>query len=295
MELKALRNFITVVDEEGVTAAADVLHVSQPTLSRQIKELENELGTTLFTRGTRSRTLELTSEGRLLYRRAKEITELADRTATEIAVREEVTGDIHISAAQSVVMRTVAKAMVRLHDKHPRVRVHLHDGYGVNITERLNNGLADFGVLVQPTDMSHYDFLPLPGGDPMGLLMRRNHELATHDRITAGDIKGVPVIVPHGVLVRRNLSGWYRYNGEDLNIIGTMNLLYNASRFVEEGYGCAICPAGLVDASGKSDLTFRPLEPPVYTKLAIAWKKSQPLTPASTAFLDELRAVLQGA
>ncbi|PJM78773.1 LysR family transcriptional regulator [Bifidobacterium scaligerum] len=292
MELKVLRNFITVVEEEGVTAAADVLRISQPALSRQIKELEDELGATLFTRGTRSRTLELTREGRLLYRRAQEIIELADRTASEIATEEEIAGDIHIAAAQSTVMRTVAKAMMQLRAKHPQVRVHLHDDYGGNIAERLDNGLADFGVLVQPTDMSRYDFLPLPGGDVMGVLMRHDYPLASHERITAADLKYVPVIAPYGVLVRRDLSGWLKQGNEELNIIGTMNLLYNASCFVEEGYGCAICPAGLVDTSWQSGLVFRPLEPERHTQLAIAWKKSQPLTPVAAAFLDELRTVI---
>lgn len=292
MELKVLRNFITVVEEEGVTVAADVLRISQPALSRQIKELEDELGATLFTRGTRSRTLELTSEGRLLYRRAQEIIELADRTVSEIATEEEIAGDIHIAAAQSMVMRTVAKAMMRLYTKHPQVRVHLHDDYGGNIVERLDNGLADFGVLVQPTDMSRYDFLPLPGGDVMGVLMRHDHPLASHERITATDLKDVPVIAPYGVLARRDLSGWLKQGNEELNIIGTMNLLYNASCFVQEGYGCAICPAGLVDTSWESGLVFRPLEPERRTQLAIAWKKSQPLTPAAAAFLDELRIVI---
>ena len=164
MEIRTLRNFIAVVQEEGVTAAADVLRVSQPALSRQIKGLESEMGAMLFIRGTRGRPLELTHEGRLLYRRACEIVELADRTRSEIASGEDIEGDVHVAAAQSVVMDVLAKAAVRVRELHPGVRIQLHDDYGENIVERLDNGLADFGVLVQPSDMSRYDHLPLPGG-----------------------------------------------------------------------------------------------------------------------------------
>ena len=183
MELRILRNFIAVVEEEGVSAAADALRISQPALSRQIKDLEDEVGATLFVRGNRSRSLELTEKGRLMYRRAQEIVELADRTQKEMTADEDIAGDVHIAAAQSAAMRIVARAMTRLRHKHPQVRVRLHDDYGQNIIERLDNGLADFGVLVQPTDMSRYDFLPLPTGDPMGLLMRYDHPLATRESI----------------------------------------------------------------------------------------------------------------
>lgn len=292
MELRILRNFIAVVEEEGVSAAADALRISQPALSRQIKDLEDEVGATLFVRGNRSRSLELTEKGRLMYRRAQEIVELADRTQKEMTADEDIAGDVHIAAAQSAAMRIVARAMTRLRHKHPQVRVRLHDNYGQNIIERLDNGLADFGVLVQPTDMSRYDFLPLPTGDPMGLLMRYDHPLATRESIHPKDLADVPVIVPQGVLNRRDLSGWYKSGNKELNIVGTMNLLYNASCFVQEGYGCAICPQGLVDTSWESGLVFQPLDPPMQTHLAIAWKKSQPPTPAADAFLTELRSVI---
>ena len=227
-----------------------------------------------------------------MYRRAQEIVELADRPQKEMTADEDIAGDVHIAAAQSAAMRIVARAMTRLRHKHPQVRVRLHDDYGQNIIERLDNGLADFGVLVQPTDMSRYDFLPLPTGDPMGLLMRYDHPLATRESIHPKDLADVPVIVPQGVLNRRDLSGWYKSGNKELNIVGTMNLLYNASCFVQEGYGCAICLQGLVDTSWESGLVFQPLDPPMQTHLAIAWKKSQPPTPAADAFLTEFRSVI---
>lgn len=291
MEIRVLRGFIAVVQEEGITAAADVLRISQPALSRQIKDLEGEMGATLFVRGNRGRSLELTHEGQLLYRRACEIVELADRTKSEIASGEDVEGDVHVAAAQSAVMDVLAKAAVHVRELHPGVCVQLHDDYGKNIVERLNNGLADFGVLVQPADMSRYDHLPLPGGDRMGLLMRPDHPLAMKDGVMPEDLQGLPLIVPKGALARRDLSGWYSGNLRPFDIVGTMNLTYNASRFVRAGYGCALSLEGLVDTGKGSGLVFRPLDPVVHISLSMAWKKSQPLTPAARAFLDCVREV----
>ena len=291
MEIRTLRNFIAVVQEEGVTAAADMLRISQPALSRQIKGLEEEMGATLFVRGTRGRTMELSHEGRLLYRRACEIVELADRTKSEISSGEQIEGDVHVAAAQSAVMDVLAEAAVRMRELHPGVRIQLHDDYGENIVERLDNGLADFGVLVQPTDMSRYDHLPLPGGDRMGLIMRPDHPLAAKDGVTSEDLQGLPLIVPKGALARRDLSGWYSDNLRPFDVVGTMNLTYNASRFVRAGYGCALSLEGLVDTGKQSGLTFRPLEPVVHASLSMAWKKNQLLTPAAQAFLACVREV----
>lgn len=291
MEIKVLRNFIAVVQEEGVTAAADVLRISQPALSRQIKELEEEMGATLFVRGNRGRALELTHEGQLLYRRAREIVELADRTKSEIVSGEEIEGSVHIAAAQSSVMDVLAKAAMHVRELHPGIRVQLHDDYGENIVERLNNGLADFGVLVQPTDMSRYDHFPLPGGDQMGVLMRPDNPLAARASVRAEDLQGLPMIVPKGSLVRRDFSGWYGADLRPYDLVGTMNLTYNASRFVRAGCCCAMSLEGLVDTSEGSGLCFRPLDPPMHIALHIAWKKDQPLAPAAQAFLTCVREV----
>ena len=188
-------------------------------------------------------------------------------------------------------MDVLAKAAVRVRELHPGVRIQLHDDYGENIVERLDNGLADFGVLVQPADMSRYDHLPLPGGDRMGLLMRPDHPLAVKNGITPDDLQDLPLIIPKGALVRRDLSGWYGGNLRPFDIIGTMNLTYNASRFVRAGYGCALSLEGLIDTGERSGLTFRPLEPVLRASLSMAWKKNQPLTPPARAFLDCVREV----
>lgn len=292
MEIRVLRGFIAVVQEEGITAAADVLCISQPALSRQIKELEEEMGATLFVRGNRGRSLELTHEGQLLYRRAREIVELADRTKSEIVAGERIEGDVHIAAAQSAVVDVLAKAAVHVRELHPGVRFQLHDDFGENIVERLNNGLADFGVLVQPADMSRYDHFALPGGDSMGLLMREDDPLAAKDAICPEDMQGLPLLMPRGALSRRDISGWFGKGLRPFDVVGNMNLSYNASRFVRAGYGYALSLTGLVDTAEGSGLAFRPLEPPVHASLSLAWKKDQPLTPAAQAFLDCVREVV---
>lgn len=293
MELRILRNYLTVVEEGGVTAAADVLRISQPALSRQIKELERELGSSLFVRGNRARELELTDAGRLMYRRAQEIVDLSDRAKAEILAGRVIVGDVRIAAAQSAVMRIVARAAVLMRERHPRVTVCLHDDSGANIVERLDSGLADFGVLVQPVDMGRYGSLPLPGGDPMGLLMRHDHPFASRTAVTAKDLEEVPLIMPKGVLGRGDLSGWLGRYAKRINVVGTMNLMYNASCFVREGFACAVGPQDMVDTSPDSGLCFRPFEPAVSTRLAIAWKNGQPLSPAAEAFLEALQDVLK--
>lgn len=291
MDIKVLRNFVTVVEEQGITAAAELMRISQPALSRQIKDLEEEMGATLLVRGNRSRGLELTDEGRVLYRRAQEIVELADRTKSEINASGRVEGVVHIAAAQTSAMRVIARAAMRVREQYPDVTIDLHDGYGPDIVERLNNGLADFGVIVQPVDMSKFDHMALPGGEAMGLLMHKSHELAKHTYITSTDLKDVPLFAPRGTLERGDLSGWLCRCASKLHIVGTMNLTYNASRFVETDPSvCAITLGGMVDASELSDLRFRPFEPMVSANLEFAWKKGQTLTPAAQALLTAVRA-----
>lgn len=289
MDIKVLRNFVTVVEEQGITAAAELMRISQPALSRQIKDLEEEVGAQLLVRGNRSRGLELTAEGRLFFRRAQEIVELADRTKAEINASEKVEGDVHIAAAQTSAMRLIARAAKRVQSEHPGVLIHLHDANGPDIAERLNNGLADFGVLVQPTDMSRFDHMSIPGGEPMGLLMRKDHPLASQSYITSTDLKDVPLFMPEGALERGDLSGWLCRCSSKLNIVGTMNLSSNASRFVEECNVCAVTLGGLVDASELSNLRFRPFEPMVSPNLEFAWKKGQALTPAAQELLTAVR------
>lgn len=292
MEIRALRYFVTVVQEEGITAAADILRVSQPTLSRKIGELENELGARLFARGNRGRALELTREGRMLYRRACEIIVLADRAEAEIATSETVEGDLHICAAQTSAMRVIAKAVVALRERHPGVMVHLQDAYSDDIIERLNNGLTDFGLLAQPVDMSGFDYLDVPGRDLLGLVVREDHPLAGRKSVGMGDLKGLPAVVPKGAISRNDALVQRRHLTEGLHVVGTMNLAHNAGYLVREGIGAMLCPASVAHAEEGSGLVFLPVSPENPVRVSLAWKKNQTLSRQAEAFLAILRDII---
>ncbi|KFI60753.1 LysR family transcriptional regulator [Bifidobacterium cuniculi] len=297
MDIQTLRDFVAVVQEEGISAAADVLRISQPTLSRRIRELEKQLGVLLFTRGNRAHGIELTAEGVVFYRRAREIVELADRAREEVHRRARVEGPVHIAAAQSNVMEVVGRAATRTRMLHPGVTFRLHDDYGANNAERLDNGLADFAVLVQPVDMGHYDHLPLPGGEAMGVVMRADDPLTARGSITPDVLQELPLMVPRGSLDRRDISGWSMQgtNAKPYDVIGTMNLSYNASRFVRAGFGYELCLEGTVDTSPDSGLAFLPLEPELHVRLSIAWRRGRTLSAPAEAFLGELRKVVAGS
>ncbi|MBT1170668.1 LysR family transcriptional regulator [Bifidobacterium sp. SO4] len=292
MDIEILHHFVTTVQEGGIAAAAELLRISQSTLSRQIQSLEREVGATLLQRRNRGRELRLTREGRLLYRRAEEIVDLVTRARAEIT-SDDVSGDIHLAAAQLPSMDIVAQAANDTRNAHPDVRFHLIDGYSTDIMKQLDNGLADFGVLVQPVDMGDYDWIDLPETDRNGLLMPDSHPLADRERITRADLRDVPMLVPQGALSRNNLSGWLNARDRRTKVVGTMNLAYNASLFVKAGYGCAVIPEGIIDTSPSSGLRFVPLDPPLIVRSCLAWKRNQPLTKAGEAFLECLNARIQ--
>lgn len=208
MDIRTLRHFVAVVQEEGISAAADVLRMSQPALSRQMKELENELGVTLFERGNRGRSISLTKEGRVFYRRARQIIELADRARAEVHMHDEIAGTIHITAAESNLMNIVALAIAQTRLLYPRITFDIHDDNGPNNVERLNNGIADFAVIMQPIDMTRFDHLSLPGANPLGIGMRADDPIAANETITNELIRDMPLITSTGANQRRDLSGW---------------------------------------------------------------------------------------
>ncbi|MBW3090019.1 LysR family transcriptional regulator [Bifidobacterium miconisargentati] len=292
METEVLRHFTIVVQEGGIASAAEMLKISQSTLSRQIQSLEQEVGTTLLQRRNRGRELRLTREDQLLYRRAEEIVSLTDRACAEIASGA-ITGDVHIAAAQLPSVYIIAQAANDTRSEHPDVRFHLTDGYSTDIMRQLDRGLVDFGVLVQPVDMGDYDYIDLPDTDRNGLLMPESHPLADKEHITKADLRTVKLLVPQGALSRNNLSGWLNARDRRNNVVGTMNLAYNASLFVKAGYGCAVIPEGIIDTSPGSGLKLVPLDPPLMVRSCLAWKRHQPLTEASEAFLRYVKARIE--
>ncbi len=288
MELRVLRYFLAVAREETISGAAQALHVTQPTLSRQIRDLEEELGKTLFLRGKRR--IALTEDGMFFRRRAQEIVELADKTASELRLAEpDICGDVWIGGGETEAMRVIARAAQRIRAVHPHMFFHVFSGNAEEVAERLDRGLVDFGVFVGSADMAKYDFIKLPVKDAWGLLMRKDSPLAAKAAIRAGDMSGLPLLCSRQPMVENELSGWMGADYEKLDIVATYNLLYNASLMVEEGVGYALCLDNIVRTTGETPLCFRPLEPRLEVDVNLVWKKYQVFSKAAAAFL----AVLQ--
>ncbi|MCR2032954.1 LysR family transcriptional regulator [Anaerofustis stercorihominis] len=291
MELRVLRYFLAVAREENITAAAGVLHITQPTLSKQLMDLENELGKQLFIRGKRK--ITLTEEGMFLRKRAQEIVELADKTQSEFLSNEEmISGDIYIGGGETDAMRIVAKTAKELQKIYPGIKYHLYSGNAQDVTERLDKGLLDFGILIGSSNLNKYDYLKLPVTDTWGLLMKKDSPLAEKDIISSEDLKGIPLIVSIQALKNNELSGWSGYNFEDLNIVATYNLVYNASLMVDEGLGYVLTLDKLVNTAGKSNFCFIPLKPKLEANLYIVWKKYQVFSKATEKFIDVLQSLL---
>lgn len=288
MELRVLKYFLAVVQEESITKAAEALHTSQPNLSRQLSDLENTLGKKLFERG--SKKITLTEEGMFLHKRAIEIVELSERTENDLRTFDEsISGIVHIGAIETHAMRMIARALVSLQEKHPQVKYDFLSGSIVEITDGLNKGLLDFGLLVAPVDMQKYDYVKLPIHDVFGLLMRKDCPLAKRRAVRPCDIGDLPVWVAHQQVEGNVLSGWLGRDVETLNIVSTFNLITTPSMMVEEGLGMAFTFDNLVSIPETSSLCFRPLEPKVEADLYLVWKKSHLLAKPAKAFLESVR------
>ena len=291
MELRVLRYFLAVAREENITAAAESLHVTQPTLSKQLMDLEAQLGKTLFLRGKRK--ITLTEEGMFLRKRAQEIVDLADKTEAELMTSDDVVeGDIYIGAGETQGVHLIAKAIKTLHNRYPNIRYHLFSGNGEVVSERLDKGLIDFGLFVGNIESKKYDYLKLPMVDTWGLLVRKDDPLAKLECIKPNDLLNVRLLSSRQALIQNELSGWLGYEFEKLHVVGTYNLIYNASLMVEESMGAALCLNGLLNTSGNSNLCFLPFEPVLTAELKIAWKKYQLFTKAAQKFLDVLQNTL---
>lgn len=291
MELRVLRYFLAVAREQSITAAAETLHITQPTLSKQLRELEEELGKKLFTRGNRK--ITLTEEGMFLRKRAQEIVELADKTEADFAAGVgSVSGDIFIGSGETGAVRYLGRTLYKMRSIYPGVRFHLFSGNGEDVSDRLDKGLIDFALFVGMTDLKKYDYLKLPYSHRWGLILRKDDPLAAHEAVTPEMLMNVPILCSRQALIQNELSGWLGRPFEELNPAGTYNLIYNAAIMVEEGLGCAVCIDKLLDTSGESAVCFRPFEPAIDAELFIAWKKYQFFSAAAGKFLEMLQQEL---
>lgn len=288
MELRVLQYFLAVAREQNITAAAESLFLSQPTLSRQLKDLEDELGKQLFIRGKRQ--ITLTEEGMILRKRAEEIMELVKKAEDEISLSDAViAGDITVGAGETDGMRILTKAVNALQKEHPLIHFHVVSGDKVTVTEDLDRGLIDFGLLFGPVDTTKYEYIRIPYKDTWGVLMRKDSPLAEKSSITADDLWDKPLIISRQAFKSGDLRAFFANEHEKLNIVATYNLIYNGSLMVDEGIGYAICFDKLVYAMGESNLCFRPLSPKVEALPSLIWKKYQVFTNATSLFLQKLQ------
>lgn len=288
MDLKSLRYFLAIADEGSISAAAESLNLSQPNISRQMTLLEKELGAKLFERG--SRRIVLTEEGMLLRRRAVEILQLADTAVTEIgSAGKDVIGTVRIGCGETDAMRVVARAIRRFSETHPMVRFELHSGNAEDVSDLLERGLVDFGLLIEPTDKTRYDYLSFPTDIRWGALVRRDDPLARLHGVSPSDISGRRVIVSRQNMAANGISGWMGPDFPEPDVVATYNLLFNASLLVSEGVGIALCLEGIVNTSGDSDLVFVPFEPELRVGMSLVWKKNSVQGRAQRLFLDGLR------
>lgn len=292
MEIRVLRYFLAIAREGSITNAAEFLHVTQPTLSRQIRDLEDELGQKLFTRGSHS--MDLIAEGRILRKRAEEIISMVDKTEAEFSAMEgEISGDIYIGGGETDAIRLIARIARELQRDYPEIHYHLYSGNATDVTERLDKGLLDFGVLLQPADLSKYEYLNLPVKDVWGVVMRKDSPLAEKEVIRREDLLDVPLICSRQVISQEHrtnkLAEWFGSDFDRLDIVTTYNLLYNAAIMVDSGIGYAIAIDKLANTSAESSLCFRPLEPRLEAGLNIVWKRYSVFSAAAGQFLERLK------
>ena len=303
MEFRSLRYFLMIAREGTILGAAKVLHASQPALSRQMKDLERELGCTLFNRG--SRHIELTEAGMRLRKRAEEIVDLMERTEADFLVSgDTITGEIRIGGGETPAVALIADAIEEVQSEYPLITFNLYSGNGLDVSERLDMGRIDFGLYIGNVDHDKYETLRLPAKDTWGVIMRKDSPLAQNTTITPKDLYDQPLILSQQAL--GDMSSWLGRNAEHLNVVATYNLLYNASILVSKGIGYALSLDGLVttttynnssiacvggNRSEMLDLTFRPLEPPLEASSFIAWKRYQGFSPAAGIFLEKIKGL----
>lgn len=290
MELRVLRYFLAVAREESISDAAEFLHITQPTLSRQLMDLEEELGKQLLIRGKRNRKIMLTEDGMRLRKRAEEIVALADKTEAEfLAGDDAVSGDVYIGCGESDAMRIIAKTAVKLRQDYPDIHFHLYSGNAEDVSERMEKGLLDFGIFITSSNIDKYDYLKLPAYDTWGLIMRKSDKLAAKDFITPQDLQGLPLIMSRQAMVQEDISRWGKKQIQNLNVVATYNLVYNAAIMTREGFGYTLTLDKLANTGSDSDLCFRPLKPELRINLNLVWKKYQIFSKASQKFLEYLK------
>ncbi len=294
MELRVLQYFLAVAREQSISAAAESLHLSQPTLSTQLKAMEEELGKQLLIRGTKgSRKVVLTDEGMILRKRAEEILSLVKRTEDEITRSDEtIVGDVYIGTGETEIVRFFAEAAKRIQKKYPDIHYQISSGNAEHVLEYLDKGLIDFGLLFGSADSQKYESILIPVRDTWGVLMRKDSPLAEKGTVCPEDLWDKPLIVSHQRGDNPYLSQWMKRDLSQLNVVATYNLVFNASLLVDEGLGYALCLDKLINTQGSS-LCFRPFTPKLEAPACLVWKKYQVFSKAAETYLQQLQKLFE--
>ena len=291
MEIRVLKYFLTVAEIGNITKAANSMHLTQPTLSRQLQDLERELGQKLFVRGSKSVTL--TPEGMVLRRRAQEIMELVEKTENEFfSFIDDVSGDIFIGAGETKTIKLIADVMKTLQKKYQKIKFHIVSGDSEDLSEKLDKGILDFCIFIEPFVPDKYNYINLSEKDTWGILLRQDDPLAKKESIKVEDIINLPILISRQAIKKsfenNPILDWFGDNFDKMHIAGTYNLLYNAAIMTENEIGYALGLDRLIADTLNSPLTFRPLNPKLQVCVSIAWKKNQVFSKAAKLFLDEM-------
>jgi len=288
MDIRVLRYFLTVAKEGNITKAAEVLHVTQPTLSRQLMELEEEMGVRLFNRGKRQ--ITLTDSGILFQQRIKEIILLLDKTERDLSEKDDlVSGVVSIGCGETIASAMLPEIIANFSAQYPIVQYELYSADGDDIREKLDRGDIDIGILLEPIEAAKYDYIRLPYQEVWGILMRWDDPLAERDSVSVEDILDLPLIPPRRTIMQSEIANWFGVEIERLNIIASHNLLTNASLLVERGLGYAICVCGAYTIRSNDRTIFVPFAPERTTGHVLAWKKNRVFTTATSLFIDLIK------
>ncbi|WP_300559584.1 LysR family transcriptional regulator [Companilactobacillus sp.] len=290
MDLRVLNYFLAVAQEKNISNASERLHVSQPTISRQLKDLEEELGTKLFTRGNRE--ITLTKDGEYLLNQARQILTLANKTVNNLHQSHEIEGSLFIGGAETQNMRSIGRAVTQLHDKYPKIITNIISENADEVHKQIDSGLLDFGIVLDPSNNGDYNFLKLPGQATWGLIMPKSSKLATQKAIKPEDLKNICLIISQQGGVTGDLEKWLGHNLDDYNIVATYNLLTNAIVLVRSGLGYAFCIDGVVNLNG-TNLTFVPLSPAQTAGVSLIWSKKSPMSDPAVEFLKQIKSSIQ--
>ena len=288
MEIRVLRYFLAIVREESITKAAELLHITQPTLSRQIAQMEEDMGVKLFDRGTRK--IVLTNEGLLLRRRAEEILELVDKTERELAEQDEkVEGTVSIGCGDLAAVQMMPELIKKFRERYPAVNFDLYTATADHIKDRMDRGLTDIGLLLEPINMEKYDYIRLNREEQWVAVIPPDSPLAKLEYITPEDLRGMPLILPRRLNVQSELARWFGDEFEKLNVVFTSNLPSNSSIMVHHGLACSLTIQGSISFWDKEKIVYRPLSPRLTATSVLAWKRKQPFGLAAEKFIKYMK------